>query len=243
MKHVLKPFYMLLALCTLVAFALPAAAETVTNDVYGPEPVVADINVKVTPGDKKLTVTFSKVISEDETPVLFGFNLKVANTEHYSDEITFSTNRFSSDTVTYTYKDLKNDRTYDLLVTAYNEKEQLIGQGKVSGTPVAAKPKIDVNAMAGNAQVTLNFVKLKGIAPTTYVIEWWSKTDKDGKPIYEKPITIKAETVKDSTHKYVFKKLKNGTTYHFNIYAKKGDEILAMTSDVKVTLKAPAKKK
>jgi hypothetical protein len=144
--------------------------------------------------------------------------------------------------VTYTFTKLTNKTQYIIGVVASKEGERPV-IGTAVGIPVIIPVAIDVKTVVGNGFVKLTFNKLNGTkVPAEYKIQWWYKTDKKGKPIYEKPVTINLQNTKGQKVSYTFIKLKNGTIYHFDITAEKGADVIGQTIDIQATPKASQKK-
>ncbi|MFC5467782.1 fibronectin type III domain-containing protein [Cohnella suwonensis] len=249
-----KPRFLFLALlaASLITFAMPVQAASVTRDVYG-NPEVASLPVKTVPGDKQLTVQFPVKFSESTEAVSFILEIRKSEEKLPFRDVTVLAGVVSSDTASYTFKELANDTGYTIDVTGYSKDAEIIAHGRATGTPIvkpiekpvvkpAAKPVVKgVAAKAGNAKIAVSFNKLAGA--TSYQIQYWTKKDAAGNPVYEKPITIPAASVKSATFTYTFSKLKNGTVYHFNVVALKKTEVIALTSNVTATPKAPSAKK
>ncbi|MCD9021212.1 fibronectin type III domain-containing protein [Cohnella silvisoli] len=242
MKKRSKSISAMLALSLFLACAVPVQAASVTGQVYS-EIEISNIAVKVTPGDKQLTVAFPKKFSEDVEADSFEITIQKANENTLSAPVKLSASAITTATASYTFKNLTNKTSYSIQVTAFADGDT-VAEGSGSGIPVGKPPALNgVTAKAGDGSVTISFNKINGAAPTTYQIHYWIKKDAAGNPIFEKPIIIKAATVKNATFTYVLSKLKNGTTYHFNVFAEKNNEVVAITSDVTATPKAPIKKK
>jgi hypothetical protein len=239
MKKVAIPLCCLLALCLFLSFSMPSAAESVTDDVYSDE--ATDLPVSVTSGDGQLTVSFPKTV-DDETADTIEITIQKTGDPKASTPIVLSSSSYNSDTIKYTINQLTNKTSYSVTVSALKGRT-LIAVGSGNGIPVAAVPvKLSgVKSTAGNGQVTISFNKLSGQSPDSYQIDYW--TVKNGKKLSLTPITIKAESIKWNTHSYTIKKLKNGTTYYFNVYAKKMNKPVTLSVQVKATPAAPKTKK
>lgn len=242
MKLLRNSFSLLLTILLLLPMATQVFAESDTDNVYNPESVHPKWKVTVSPGDSQLTVSFPKILDSGIVPDTFTLRIVAEGQSGVPTPIILSTDTMDSDIVTYTFTKLTNKKRYIIGVVASKEGEYPV-IGTAVGTPAIIPVAIDVKTVVENGSVKLTFSKLKGTkVPTIYKIQWWYKTDKKGKPIYEKSVTINSQKIKGQEVSYTFTKLKNGTIYHFDITAEKGIDVLGETKDIKATPKASSKK-
>ncbi|WEK56043.1 MAG: fibronectin type III domain-containing protein [Candidatus Cohnella colombiensis] len=242
MKMLRNTLSLLLAILLLLPMAAQVFAESDIENVNKPESVYAIWKVTVSPGDSQLTISFPKTLTSGIVPDTFTLRIVAEGQREVPTPIILSTDTIESDIVSYTFTKLTNNTRYIIGVVASKEGERPV-IGTAVGIPVIIPVAIDVKTVVGNGSVKLTFNKLEGKkVPTVYKINWWYKKDKKGKPIYEKPVEINSQNTKGQVVSYTFIKLNNGTTYHFDITAEKGADILGQTIDIKAAPKAPPKK-
>lgn len=232
---------LLLAILMLLPMTTQVFAESDTDNVSKPESVNAKWEVIVSPGDSQLTISFPKTLDSGIVPDTFTLRIKAEGKSEVPTPIILSTDTIESDIVTYTFTKLTNKTRYIIGVVTIKEGEYSV-VGTAVSTPDIIPVIIDVKTVVGNGSVKLTFNKLEGTkVPTVYKIQWWYKIDKKGEPIYEKPVTIKSQSIKRQEVSYTFNKLKSGTIYHFDITAEKGADVLGQTIDIKAKPKASLK--
>ncbi|QHW31230.1 hypothetical protein GZH47_10425 [Paenibacillus rhizovicinus] len=234
---------LLLVILLLLPMAAQAFAESGTDNVNTQESVAAKWKVTLTPGDSQLTVSFPKTLDSGIVPDTFTLRIVAAEGQPEAPiPVILSTDTIQSDIVTYTFTKLTNKQQYIIGVIATKEGERP-HIGTAVGTPVIIPVAIAIKTVVGDGSVKLTFGKLKGPkVPTVYKIQWWYKTDKKGKPVYEKTVTINSQKVTGPEFGYTFTKLSNGAVYHFDITAEMGADVLGQTKDIKATPKASPKK-
>jgi hypothetical protein len=232
----------LLILSLFLTFALPVHAQSITGEVYSDFQIV-DLAVKVTSGDKQLTVTFPQKFSEEITADSFEITIQKTTEAKLSAPVKIAASSITTGSGSYTFKNLTNKLSYTIQVTAYTNGEIVAG-GSGTGVPASvALPKIErIVASGGDSSVKITFIPLTGKGPYSYKIQYWTQKDKNGNPIILSTIAVNTNAGK-LIPMYEFKMLKNGTTYHFNVLAETDNVIVAITSDVTATPKAKEKKK
>lgn len=241
MKILRNTLSVLLAILLLLPMATQVFAVSDTDNVQ-PEIKNAKWKVTVSPGDSQLAVSFPKTLDSGIVPDTFTLRIVAEGQSESPTPIILSTDTMESDIVTYTFTKLTNKTKYIIGVVSSKEGERPV-IGTAVGIPVIIPVAIDVKSKVENGSIKLTFSKLNGTkVPTIYKIQWWYKTDKKGKPIYEKLVTINPQKTKGQEVSYTFIKLKNGTIYHFDITAEKGADVLGQTKDIKAIPKATPKK-
>jgi hypothetical protein len=198
------------------------------------------INVTLTPGDKQLTVKFPSKTA-DLVVDTYKLTIQLAKNPKPTSPVVLTGSSISAENTTYVFKKLINQMTYTVQVAGYKDG-RLVVTGTASSEPVW--PKLEgLSIVAGDKQVTVTFKKIAIASklPTTYKIEWWYRTAKNGAPVSEEPVDVQATFSDTKNLSYIFESLKNGTSYHFTVTAMNNNDVLAVNSNVIAIPKAPTK--
>ncbi|WP_123040811.1 fibronectin type III domain-containing protein [Cohnella candidum] len=243
MKKIARPIQLLMLLSLLLSFALPAAAES-ESSASAENPAVGEILIEAIPGDAALTISFPKVDTLGNAADSFEISVFTGEPDPAATPVVIAAESVKGDTVEYTANKLVNNTPYSVSVVGKTKDGSIVSNGNGFGVPFRMPGKMPgLVVTAGDAQITVTFSKLPASdKAATYQIHWWTEVDKKTKePKFQKPIIIKASDVKNKTYTYTFKKMKNGTTYHFNVFAEDtSGQILYLSQDVTA---APAKAK